>query len=143
MFPDVRALIPHRPPQLLVSRVIAVDGLRVEAEHDYLPADLPGHFPEQAVVPGVWLIEGLAQTLACLGRLSGETGRAVLTGVEKARFRGMVLPPVTVRYAVELVDRRFGLATARGVVRVGEKVVCTAEIKAALLPADTPAAEPG
>lgn len=137
-FPPIESLIPHRPPQLLVDRVLEQEGARIVTEGTITAEALPGHFPEMPVVPGVWMIEGLAQSLAALGALSGEHGRAVLTGVEKARFRGMALAPVTLRYEVEVLDRRFGLTSAKGVVRVGTKTVCTCTLNAAILPPEGP-----
>ncbi len=133
-FPPVESLIPHRAPQRVVSRVVEADGPRLVAEGDLTLADVAGHFPGAPVVPGVVMLEGLAQALACLGALSGEEGQAVLTGVEKARFRGMAVPPCTLRFEVEVTEARFRVTTAKGVVRLDGRVLCTATIHAALLP---------
>jgi 3-hydroxyacyl-[acyl-carrier-protein] dehydratase len=133
-YPPVETLIPHRAPHRVVSRVVAVDGPRIVAEADLTPDDVQGHFPGEPVVPGVVMLEGLAQTLACLGALRGEAGRAVLTGVEKARFRGLAVPPCTLRFEVEVTEQRFQVTTARGVVRLDGRVVCSATLQAALLP---------
>lgn len=137
-FPPVETLLPHRPPQLYVDRVVSVQGTRIVCEVEFRPEQFPGHFPGRAIVPGVVMIEGLAQTLACLAALAGERGQAVLTGVEKARFRGMAEPPAKVRFEVDVTDRRFGVTWAKGTVRVvdadGERVICTASLQAAVLP---------
>lgn len=129
-FPPIVTLVPHRPPQLLLDRVLDATPDRITTE-GHIPADaLPGHFPGRPIVPGAWLVEGLAQSLAALAALRGATGPAFLTGVEKARFRGFAEPPVTLRYDVEVVDERFGQTRAKGVVRVGDRVVCTCELQA-------------
>lgn len=133
-FPPVTSLIPHRAPMLYVDRVVSVEGTTIVTERDFVPHDFPGHFPGQPIVPGVVMIEALAQTLACLGALAGEHGQAVLTGVEKARFRGLVEPPATLRFEVQVTDRRFGVAWAKGRVTHNGREVCTVGLQAAILP---------
>jgi 3-hydroxyacyl-[acyl-carrier-protein] dehydratase len=133
-WPPVVSLIPHRPPQLFLDRVVELDGARIRCETDFLPEHFPGHFPGRPIVPGVVMIEGLAQALACLASLSGEQGQAVLTGVEKARFRGFAAPPVRLVFEVEVTERRFGVTWAKGRVRHDDKVLCTVTLQAAVLP---------
>lgn len=143
-WPPVTSLIPHRAPQLVLDRVVAVDGARIRCETEFLPEHFPGHFPGRPIVPGVVMVEGLAQALACLAALSGERGQAVLTGVEKARFRGFAAPPVRLSFEVEVTDRRFGVTWAKGTVRQDDKVLCTVTLQAAVLPEDAlpPASAP-
>jgi 3-hydroxyacyl-[acyl-carrier-protein] dehydratase len=133
-FPSVETLIPHRPPQLYVDRVLDVVGTRIRCAATFSPEQFPGHFPGRVLVPGVVLVEALAQTLACLGALSGERGQAVLTGIEKARFRGIAEPPVRLVFEVEVTDRRFGVTWAKGRVLDGERAICTVTLQAAVLP---------
>lgn len=133
-FPPVESLIPHRGLQRYVDRVVSVEGTRIRCEGDFTPEQFPGHFPGRVLVPGVVMIEGLAQALACFGALAGEHGQAVLTGVEKARFRGMAEPPARLVFEVEVTDRRFGVTWAKGTVRDGDRVLCTASLQAAVIP---------
>ncbi len=133
-FPPVESLLPHRAPQLYLDRVVEVEGTRIRCEGTFAPEQFPGHFPGRPVVPGVVMIEALAQTLACLGALAGEHGQAVLTGVEKARFRGMAEPPVRLLFEVKVTDRRMGVTWAKGKVYDGDRVLCTVTLQAALLP---------
>ena len=133
-FPPVESLLPHRAPQLYLDRVVEVEGTRIRCEGTFLPEQFPGHFPGRPVVPGVVMIEALAQTLACLGSLTGAHGQAVLTGVEKARFRGMAVPPVRLLFEVEVTDQRMGVTWAKGKVYDGDRVLCTVTLQAALLP---------
>jgi len=133
-WPPVSSLLPHRAPQLVLDRVIEVDGARIRCETDFLPEHFPGHFPGRPIVPGGVMIEGLAQALACLASLSGERGQPVLTGVEKARFRGLAEPPVRLTFEVEVTDRRFGVTWAKGTVRQDDRVLCTVTLQAAILP---------
>lgn len=142
IWPEPATLLPHRPPQLLVTRILAVapdhtaiDTLaRVEAEQ------FPGHFPGRPILPGVAMIEILAQSLACLAAIAGESGLGMITGVDNARFRGVVALPGELEVNVRVTDRRFGLTLARGSARLAGKVVCSAEIRAVLVPADGPGA---
>ena len=131
-------LLPHRPPQLYLTRVLAVADDHGSIETlAVLPAELfPGHFPGRPVLPGVAMIEMLAQSLACLASLTGEPGLGMLTGVEKARFRGVVTLPAECVVEVAVTARRFGLTMATGKVRCGGKVVCTASLQAVLVESD-------
>ena len=135
-FPHPETLIPHRAPNLYLSAVVAlVEGKSIEARAE-IPAELfSGHFPGRPILPGVVMIEMLAQALACLGTLSGEAGLGMLTGVERAKFRGVVELPAVLEVVVSVTDRRFGLTLAKGSVRLpGGKPVCTAELQAVLIP---------
>ncbi len=136
--PDVTDVLPHRGRFLLLTRLLRLDADGVEAEGHFSVDDCQGHFPDQPVVPGVLLLEGLAQTMACahLSRPQDAGGRPYLAGFEKVRFRAPVLPPATVVYSVRFTEERFGLVTASGTARVDGKRVCTARLTGAVLPAD-------
>ena len=133
MLPAPESLIPHRRPQLLLTRLIELDGARLIAEADF--AD--DHWPADGI-PGMQLVEGLAQAMACLGRLRGEAGAAILLGVPKAAFPTIARAPCTLRFEVAIVEQRYRITEARGTVTRSADgvVVCTASLNAALF--DTP-----
>ena len=119
----VEAILPHRDPFVWVSRVISCEpGVSIEAELD-VPADLDlfrGHFPTHPVLPGVILMEALAQA-ACISILAAreEQGSVgFLTGIDKAKFRKQVLPGNTVSLRATIVksSRRMCVAEVEALV---------------------------
>ena len=115
-FPDVQSVIPHREPFLFVDRVTELAERRIVATRLFR-ADEPffrGHFPQRAVVPGVLLIEGLAQTMAYFALCQQAKAQVFLVGVDRARFRSIVEPGQEVTYEVEIGESRFGMLTGRG-----------------------------
>jgi 3-hydroxyacyl-[acyl-carrier-protein] dehydratase len=112
---DVRAIekcIPHRYPFLLVDRVLEmIPDERILAIKNVSASDpfLTGHFPGNPVVPGVLLIEGIAQAAGILGHLYVDSGlsQCLLTEVNQARFRRPVVPGDVVTYDVRVTKRRL------------------------------------
>ena len=136
--PEVTSLIPHRGRYLLVDRLLSLEGATIETEGHFEVAHVEGPFPGQPVVPGVLLLEGLAQTMLCLhlSHPDTEPGTPYLTGFEKVRFRAPVLPPATVTYKVTLAEMRFGMVRASGTVYCDGKRVCNARLSGVIMPQD-------
>lgn len=117
----VEAVLPHRDPFVWVSRVISCEpGVSVVAELDVDPS-LPlfeGHFPEHPVLPGVILMEALAQAASFCVLLDGDRAGSIgfLTGIDKAKFRRQVKPGDTV-----VLDACIVKSSSR---------MCVAEVKA-------------
>lgn len=132
-------ILPHREPFLFISRVLSITpGQKACAEYD-VPPDLPvfqGHFPGQPVMPGVLILEFMAQTgaLAVLSPQSAEGMIAYLAGIDSARFRRPVEPGVTLRAEVEVGSLRRGIGRGTGKVFVGDTEVASASIVFALRP---------
>ena len=128
--PTPEALLPHRPPQLYLDRLVEWDGRRLVAEGQLDAAAL------DPVAP-LALVEGLAQAMGCLGRLNGQTGDAVLLGLESVAFPGPPTKPGRVRFEVTLLSHQPRISEARGVATSGddgaERILCTATLRAALL----------
>lgn len=113
----IEGLLPHRDPFLLVDRGhIVAAGQQARAEHD-VRSDafwVPGHFPAEAVMPGVLIAEAMAQTaaLAYLSGADGSEGSVVfLVGYDKLRFRQPVRPGTVLCLSASLARVRRSLAS--------------------------------
>jgi len=136
--PSVDTLIPHRPPFLLLDRLLGHDAAtqslaalrRVEPDTPVLA----GHFPGSPVFPGSLQVEALAQAGACLLALSrdGPLGRLSLTRVHHALFLRPVLPDDTMRLCVRLLHSDPMLAIFAGQVVVEDEVRAVAVLEACI-----------
>ena len=130
---QIMRIIPHRYPFLLIDRVIELEeGKRVVAIKN-VSANEPqfsGHFPERPIMPGVLMVEALAQTgaVAVLSRPDYRGKLALFAGIDDCRFRRLVVPGETLRLevTVEKLARAFG--RARAVATVDGEVAVEATI---------------
>ena len=128
----VLALIPHRDPFVWVSRILECDpAAHIVAELD-VDADLPlfkGHFPEKPVLPGVIIMEALAQASCCCIMASDSYAGSIglFAAMDKVRFRAQVLPGQTLRLESTIVKRGSRMCAAQVVARVGDTVCAEAE----------------
>ena len=139
---EIQGLLPHRYPFLLVDRVVEMGDDRVVGLKN-VTANEPffqGHFPGQPVMPGVLLVEALAQAgalLACKATgFDPEKQVIYFMGIDKVKFRKRVVPGDQV--LLEVVPLRKGAAVwkMRGEAKVGGEVVCEAEFLATLAKRD-------
>ena len=128
---DPRDVLPHREPFLMLDRCLAMDSESVSCERLFRPEEevFAGHFPGDPIVPGVLLIEGLAQTLAYFALRTRPGHNVLLTGVDKAKFRRPVRPGETVRFDVTIDRLLMNVVHATGKATVGGDLCLSAVIK--------------
>jgi 3-hydroxyacyl-[acyl-carrier-protein] dehydratase len=129
----IQAIIPHRDPFLLVDEIIElVPGERVRGRYTVRGDEyfLQGHFPGRPIMPGVLMVEALAQA-GCVGVLSHDdfAGKlAVFAGLEGVRFRRLVTPGDTLELELVVDKLRRALGRGTGTVRVGDEVAVEAQL---------------
>lgn len=139
----IRKIIPHRYPFLLIDRVIeltpgqrAVAIKNVTANEEFFQ----GHFPDYPVMPGVLIVEAIAQTgaVAMLSEAGHEGQIALFAGIDKVRFKRQVVPGDTLRFEVELGQFRRNIGTGSGIATVDGEVACRGEFMFALTASPIP-----
>jgi len=136
---DIQRLVPHRYPFLLIDRIIEhVPGERVVAIKNVTVNEpfFQGHFPGQPVMPGVLIVEAIAQTALVLISDDSEDKIPLFMGIDKARFRRQVVPGDQLRIEVELSQRRRNVCRAHGVVTVAGERAVEADILATIVDVD-------
>ena len=131
--------LPHRYPFLLVDRVLEMEaGKRIIGIKNVTVNEphFQGHFPENPVMPGVLLIEGMAQTAGALcvaSQNTGAPGVVYLMTVDKAKFRKPVVPGDQVRFHMTRIAKKRNMWWFRGEAKVDGALVCEAEVSAMLV----------
>jgi 3-hydroxyacyl-[acyl-carrier-protein] dehydratase len=139
---DIKKYLPHRYPFLLIDRVLEWEKDRRIVALKNVTANEPffqGHFPHYAVMPGVLIIEAMAQTAAMLGLLSlgqVDDGSSVyyFVGIDGARFKRPVRPGDQLVLEVEQLRLSRGMGKFKATARVAGTVVSEAELLCALRP---------
>ncbi|KKZ91789.1 3-hydroxyacyl-[acyl-carrier-protein] dehydratase FabZ [Bacillus wiedmannii] len=134
---QIKEIIPHRYPFLLVDKVLEVEegkraiGIKnVTANEEFFN----GHFPDYPVMPGVLIVEALAQ-VGAVAMLKKEENRgrlAFFAGIDNCRFKRQVLPGDQLRLEVEMTRVRGAIGKGKAVATVNGEIVCEAEITFAL-----------
>jgi 3-hydroxyacyl-[acyl-carrier-protein] dehydratase len=141
----VMAALPHRYPMLLVDRVESLEldksivGIKAVTINEGF---FQGHFPGRPIMPGVLIVEALAQAAGVLAvqslGLAGSGKLVYFMAIEGAKFRAPVEPGVLLRLEVEFVQKRTTVCKFAARAKIGEKVVAEAQFTAMI--ADPPAA---
>lgn len=131
---EIKKIIPHRYPFLLVDcieemepGVKAVGYKNVTANEPYFQ----GHFPEKPVMPGVLIVEALAQVgaVAVLSLEQNKGKLAFFGGIDKAKFRRQVVPGDRLKLETEIIKCKGPMGIGRAIATVDGKTACEAEIK--------------
>ena len=129
----IRELIPHRYPFLLVDRIEELEpGVRAVGLKNVTQNEpfFQGHFPDYPVMPGVLIIEAMAQ-VGAVGVMAGgdhEDKLALFAGIDGVRFRRQVLPGDVLRMEVEIVRLKGSVGRGKGKATVDGERVCEAEL---------------
>lgn len=134
---QIKELLPHRYPFLMVDKILSITEKEVVGIKNVTHNEpfFPGHFPDEPVMPGVMLIEAMAQTggLLVLHELE-EKYSTYFIRVDDVRFRKKVVPGDTLIFKVKLTSPiRRGIATMKGVTYVGSKIVAEGEFMAQIV----------
>lgn len=128
----IKKILPHRYPFLLVDRILHVSGNHAVGIKNVTISEpfFQGHFPEHPVMPGVLIVESLAQVAGVILLSKGENeGKiAYLVGIDKARFRRTVIPGDQLTLEVEITKMKSRVGVVEAVARVGEDEACSCEI---------------
>ncbi|UAL47174.1 3-hydroxyacyl-ACP dehydratase FabZ [Sutcliffiella horikoshii] len=136
---EIKAIIPHRYPFLLIDRIVEIEegqraiGIKnVTANEEFFN----GHFPEFPVMPGVLIVEALAQVgaVAMLKKEENKGRLAFFTGIDNCRFKKQVVPGDQLRLEVEMTRVRGSIGKGKGVATVDGQLVCELEMMFALGP---------
>jgi len=135
---QIMAVIPHRYPFLLIDRIVELEpGVRAVAIKQVTINEpfFQGHFPDYPIMPGVLIIEALAQTGAVAGMvLPGNKGKiALFAGIEGARFRRPVVPGDSLRLEVTIEAMKRGIGKAAAKATVDGNLACEAQLTFALV----------
>lgn len=138
---DIKAVIPHREPFILVDEVLEmseshiVAQKHVRADEDYFR----GHFPDMPVMPGVLIIESMAQAgaIVALSKPENKGKIAFFAGIDKVRFKKSVFPGDTMRLEVKMTRQRGPIGFGEAKAFVNEKLCVSGELMFAI--GDAPA----
>lgn len=130
---EIQEILPHRYPFLLVDKIEEIEegkkatGYKNVTMNEYF---FQGHFPQEPVMPGVLIVESLAQVgaVALLSKEEFKGKIAYFGGINKAKFRKKVVPGDVIKLEVEIVKMKGLIGIGKGIATVDGKKACEAEI---------------
>ena len=137
---DIISLIPHRYPFLLIDKVtdinlnVSVTGIKAVSFNEPF---FQGHFPKYPVMPGVLILEAMAQTAACLiaygDKSLAKNSLVFFTGIEKAKFKKPVTPGCILNLKIKVITKKKSLYKFIGEAFVYDKLISFSEFSAMLV----------
>ncbi len=136
-FIEVRDFLPHREPFLFIDGVARLAENEIEAWREVKPEEFyfAGHFPGNPILPGVVMVEAIAQAgiLLAIARDPAQKGKTPLfAGIERVRFRRIVRPGERLRIVAQILQAKAGVYKIEGRVFAGEELACEATITGAV-----------
>jgi len=129
---EIKGYLPHRYPFLLVDRIVDMEEMKITGIKNVTVNEpfFQGHFPEHPVMPGVLIIEALAQTcgVLVLKRPENKGKLAYFASINNAKFRKPVFPGDTLLLEIEITKHKAKIVLAHGTARVGDDIVCEADL---------------
>lgn len=134
---QIQEIIPHRYPMLLIDQVLELEPGQRSVAQKCVSANesfFQGHFPQEHVMPGVLIIEALAQAgaVAILSQESFKGKTAYFAGINKARFKRKVIPGDVLTLEVEITKQRGPIGIGQGRALVNGQLACEAELMFAI-----------
>ena len=134
---QIKELLPHRQPFLFIDAVTRLEPNLIEGYRDIKPEEFyfAGHFPGFPVLPGVLMVEAIAQlgiVLVCKVREERRGRNTLFAGVENVRFRRQVRPGDRLLLSADVVSGRSSVYKIHGTARVGGELACEATVIGAL-----------
>ncbi len=140
LYNDIIKLIPHRHPFLLIDKITdivinkSITGIKAVTFNEPF---FPGHFPGYPIMPGVLILESMAQTAACLVSYEDQSlslnNLVFFTGIEKAKFRKPVIPGNELLLKINLISNKRSLYKFNGKAFVQNNLVASSDFSAMLV----------
>lgn len=130
---EIMKILPHRYPMLLIDRIVELEPMKFARGYKNVTANEPmlmGHFPGNPLLPGVYIIEALAQLGGTAILEPGDMARKVpyLAGIDKAKFRRPVVPGDQLMMEARVTRTKLNVGWVTAEARVDGKLACAAEL---------------
>ncbi len=130
---QIMEILPHRQPMLLLDSIEEIEyGVRAVAKKcvSYNESYFAGHFPQEPVMPGVLIVEALAQTgaVAILGKEENRGKTAYFAAINSAKFKRKVVPGDVLTLETEIIKQKGAIGIGKAVAKVGDETACIAEL---------------